>query len=263
MNEEAWLAGIDPSPLLEYLRGRVSDIDMWELPDEPSLASAQNVRSIVSDRKLILFAAACCRHIWPLLDDQRCRGAVEIAERFADGRADVKELYAARTPTIAAEREVGPAARAAYYTANARPADTVWHVHTAAAEAETRVATRAVTRDWDTAWNAAYSVALQAQTDLLRDVMGNPFQRIAVNPAWITWASGTVQRIARRIYDDHRFDELPVLADALEDAGCDDEQLLTHCRSGETHVRGCWAVDLLLSLFVRTLMRFNSTIQVL
>jgi nucleoid-associated protein YgaU len=169
-----------------------------------------------------------------------------MAERFADGLADVKELYTARGPTIPAEREIGPAARAAYYAANARPVDTVWHVHTAAAEAETRAATRAVTRDWDAAWNAAYSAALRAQADLLREIVGNPYRPIAADPAWLTWSGGTLRRIAQHIYDDRRFAELPVLADALEDAGCDNAELLSHCRSGAEHVRGCWAVDVLL-----------------
>ena len=222
MSEADWLAATDPAPMLEYWQG-------W-----------------LGDRKLALFAAACCRQIWWLIDDEPCRACVATAKRFADGQADVKELYMARGPTIPAERDFGPAARAAYYAANARPVDTVWHVHTAAAEAQARAATAAVTRDWDAAWNAAYGAALRAQADLLREIVGNPWQPVAVDPAWLTWSGGTVRWIARQIYDDRRFEELPVLADALEDAGCDGARLLTHCRSGGEHVRGCWAVDRLL-----------------
>jgi hypothetical protein len=224
VTEADWLAGTDPSPMLEYLRGKVSD------------------------RKLVLFAAACCRHIWHLLTDERCRAAVETAERFADGRADVKSLTAARTATLIAEREtgVGVAARAPYWTAHPRPTETVWNVHTAAAEAEAHVAIQAVTRDWDTVWGDAISAAARDQADLLRDVIGNPFRPVTFNPRWVAWAGGTVRRIASHIYDAGRFEELPVLADALEDAGCDNADLLTHCRSGAEHARGCWAVDLLL-----------------
>jgi hypothetical protein len=200
----------------------------------------------VSDRKLILFAAACCRHIWHLLNDERCRAAVEMAERFADGRANVKELSTARRGTIAAEFVVGPAARAAYWTAHFRPTETVSNVHNAAAEAETRAATRAVTSGWAEEWNAVYAAATQAQAALLRDIVGNPFHPVAIDPAWVAWSRSTVRRIAAEIYEEDRFAELPVLADALEDAGCDDLHLLTHCRSDEMHVRGCWAIDLLL-----------------
>ena len=81
---------------------------------------------------------------------------------------------------------------------------------------------------------------------LVREVIGNPFRAVAINPRWLTWAGGTVRRIAHDIYDAGRFEELPVLADALEDAGCADADLLGHLRSPGPHVRGCWAVDLVL-----------------
>ncbi len=60
------------------------------------------------------------------------------------------------------------------------------------------------------------------------------------------WNDATIPKVAQAIYDDRAFDRLPILADALEDAGCDNADLLTHCRSGGEHVRGCWVVDLLL-----------------
>ena len=222
MTETIWLTSTDPTPMLEYLRGRVSD------------------------RKLTLFAAACCRHIWPLLNDARCSVAVEMAERFADGLANVKELSAARTPTILAEKVVGLAARAAYWTAHARPSETIEQVHTAAAEAEAKAAMRSVTSRWDEVWDDNRAAAMRAQADLLREVIGNPFRPVIVDPDWLTWANGTVRRIAHDIYEEGRFAELPVLADALEDAGCAHAGLLAHCRSEEEHVRGCWAVDLLV-----------------
>ncbi len=221
MTEADWLAATDPAPMLEYLNRRISD------------------------RKLILFAAACCRHIWTLLSDRRYRAAVEMAERFADGKANVKELLAARTPTINAERSGGAAARAAYWAANALPAETVWQVHTAAAVAETQARTQAATSNYDTAWDNAYTAALRSQAALLRDIVGNPFRPAVIDRTWLAWAGGTVPRIALGIYDERRFEELPILADALEDAGCDNVELLSHCRSGAAHVRGCWLVDLL------------------
>jgi hypothetical protein len=80
----------------------------------------------------------------------------------------------------------------------------------------------------------------------LRDIVGNPFRPTAVEPAWLTWNGGMVTTLARTIYDEHAFDRLPILADALEDACCDDAAILAHCRGPGPHVRGCWVVDLLL-----------------
>ena len=84
------------------------------------------------------------------------------------------------------------------------------------------------------------------QSALLRDIFGNPFRTVAVDPKWLTWNGGTVPAIARRIYDQRRFEDMPILADALEDAGCDNQDILTHCRQSGDHVRGCWVVALLL-----------------
>ena len=68
------------------------------------------------------------------------------------------------------------------------------------------------------------------------------------DPAWLTWHDGAVPRLAREIYDGRHFDRLPELADSLEAAGCAEASLLGHCREGKHHVRGCWALDLLLGL---------------
>jgi hypothetical protein len=81
---------------------------------------------------------------------------------------------------------------------------------------------------------------------LLRDIFGNPFRTVTLDPAWLAWNGGTVRKLAQAVYDDRAFDRLPILADALEDAGCTDGEILAHCRSGGEHVRGCWVVDLLL-----------------
>ena len=83
----------------------------------------------------------------------------------------------------------------------------------------------------------------KAQASLLRDISGNPFRPVTIDRAWRT---ATAVAIAQAIYDERAFDRLPVLADALEDAGCDNADLLGHCRSPGPHVRGCWVVDLLL-----------------
>ena len=81
----------------------------------------------------------------------------------------------------------------------------------------------------------------------LHDLFGNPFQPQRLDAAWLRWNDGTVRKMARAIYDENRFVDLPILADTLEEAGCDELPLLYHCRNGE-HWRGCWAVDLLLGM---------------
>jgi hypothetical protein len=85
-----------------------------------------------------------------------------------------------------------------------------------------------------------------AQAELLRDLFGNPFRPIPMDPAWLRWGEGSVPKIAQAIYDERCFGDLPVLADALEDAGCTAMDILTHCRHPGEHVRGCWVIDLLL-----------------
>jgi hypothetical protein len=85
------------------------------------------------------------------------------------------------------------------------------------------------------------------EAELVRDVFGNPFRPLpAVAPSWLLWNNGTVEKLARCIYEERAFDRLPILADALEDAGCDSELVLAHCRGPGQHIRGCWVIDLLL-----------------
>jgi hypothetical protein len=81
---------------------------------------------------------------------------------------------------------------------------------------------------------------------LLRDVIGDPYTPRVIDPLWSRWNDCTVARIAQGVYQDRAFDRLPILHDALLDAGCDDEAVLSHCRSEGPHVLGCWAVDLVL-----------------
>jgi hypothetical protein len=101
-------------------------------------------------------------------------------------------------------------------------------------------------KDWWVSQTPTWLVERKAQACLVRDVFGNLFRDVAVDPAWLGWKDGTVIKLAQGIYDDRAFDRLPVLADALEEAGCDNAYILAHCRQPGEHVRGCWAVDLLL-----------------
>jgi hypothetical protein len=188
----------------------------------------RSLRGRVSERKLRLFACACLRRLWTLLPDERSRRAVEVIERCADGLAGRVELQAALADAEAVE---------------------------AASTGRARAAARAVIAAWSTAEHAC-SAAAQAspdplkerrhQADLLRDLIGNPFRPVPVELPWLERNNGRAVQIARAIYDEHRFADLPVLADALEESGCHSEAILTHCRSGGEHALGCWVLDTLL-----------------
>jgi hypothetical protein len=190
-----------------------------------------------SSRKLHLFACACCRRIWRGIRDERGRAAVEGAEQFAD---DHISRTAFAKLSASAEEAYGEAFNSTHtssemiglYAAHITAVENIegWHlsdVLRATAEA------------------AGYgSDESSAQADLLRDIFGNPFRPVVLDPAWL---SSDVLALARGIYDERAFDRMPILADALQDAGCDNEDILTHCRDTSlTHVRGCWVVDLLL-----------------
>jgi hypothetical protein len=223
MTEAEWLACGDPKPMLEFLRDKASD------------------------RKLRLFACACCRRIWQLLRDGRSRRVVEAAERFVDGKAHKNEWRRATLQAKAVSEELHakalseetPASKARYYAAAAAFLLTLKNISPRGSA------------DWAAAatyFHLGSTMATHeaAQAPLLRCIAGNPFRPPTVNPGWLRWNGGTLIQLAQVIYDERTFDRLPILADALEDAGCTDKDILTHCRSEGPHVRGCWVVDLLL-----------------
>jgi hypothetical protein len=190
------------------------------------------------DRRLGLFAAGCCRLLWPLLDPP-AREAVAVFESFADGRAGPAEVLSLRV----GGRSGRPAAAA--WAAEAVNGLRNWpDGHLTAARAVAAHAARAA-RDAVGEW--AWTRARQVQAGLLCDVFGAGFRPPwAVPPQWLRWNDGCLGKMARVIYDGHLFDELPVLADALEEAGCADAGVLAHCRDYPRHTRGCWVVESLL-----------------
>ncbi len=222
-------------------------------------------RDWTTDRKLRLWACACARRIWELLPDKRSRRAIEVAERFADGLATEKERAAAFAAATAAKdsfefntegmtRVYNWAAHAAEFAVDEElPLD--WENMSFLAAVAVRDFTRAQNPSeqpvpsaygfhYGSAAEAAHDAAQLAQADFLRDVFGNPFRPVKVKPAWLT---ADVLALARGIYDEKAFDRMPILADALQDAGCDNDDVLNHCRDADAiHVRGCWVVDLLL-----------------
>jgi hypothetical protein len=216
----------------------------------------QYMQGQISKRKERLFAVACCRQIWHLMTDERSRDAVRAVERIADGLISLDEFFGIHraaeeaVPHFPPDERPSSAEQAQYYAACA--ARQVTHVRS-------RFSGSAIEQQADlvahyTASALAYSqdqshdhtTGEQAgQPVLYREIVGNPFRWVTVDPAWRTWGDGIVPRLAKAIYVERAFDRLPILADALEDAGCDDADILAHCRSGGEHVRGCWVVDLL------------------
>jgi hypothetical protein len=169
-----------------------------------------------------------------------------MAERYADALAsrDAGERAAAAAAAVAeaAERLAARAAAAGHEAPDPRAADArrVAEGMLALVGGHPRVA----------AWVLRMMLKTQTgtfQAALLRDLLGNPFRPAAVNPAWLDWQDGAPVRMAQAIYDGGRFGDLPVLADALEEAGCTDPDILGHCRGPGPHARGCWVVDALLA----------------
>jgi hypothetical protein len=210
----------------------------------------------VSERKFRLFACACCRRIWPLLTAPESRKAVELSEALADGRVrDGRRAVASEAATLIARRERSSAAIAAEEASKRllRPfrktpsvaewaSDTAYH----AAEAAYAGAYDAAGTNDRAAFNGgnrAQAAELRAQAALLRDIFGNPFRPVAFDPAWLT---SDVLALARGMYESRDFSAMPILADALQDAGCDNDDVLGHCRGPGPHVRGCRVVDMIL-----------------
>jgi hypothetical protein len=211
MTEAEWLESTDPRPMLEFLRDKASD------------------------RKLRLFACAYCRavrarqHMLP-------GTAVAVAERYADGLASDEDLASERRgapfPNEYSEWVVGLSAY-----------DGAWQA------VDWLTSARDLMRIDPDAFRHVplpLDAVVKCSVLLLRDIFGNPFRPASLDPTVLAWNGGTVPRLAQAIYHDRRFGDLPILADALDEAGCSDPSTLSHCRSGSEHVRGCWVVDLLL-----------------
>jgi hypothetical protein len=203
----------------------------------------QATRRKSSRRKLRLFACGCCRAIWHLVPEQPCRRIVETCERFADAQASKQELKAEWRAAWEICGMTDVVWRGAVASALNRLANEDISVVLQAPHEIPRIgyyASQATSPKDKNEEQRKYELRL---CDLLRDIFGNPFRTV---PNRSSWRSQTITRLAQAIYDDRAFDRLPLLADALLDAGCDNADILDHCRAATEHVRGCWVVDLLL-----------------
>ena len=232
MTEAEWLDCTDPGPMLSSLLGKVSD------------------------RRLRLFVAGCCRRVWEHLTDPKARKALELVERAADG-SDIRMKLGRAAVALGEimyllERRHGEFGYV--YDYQWFPTEAVLSLldprEPGRLAPTTRIGsvpyliTRFVRETSISEYRERDEMAEEtALSNLLRDVCGNPFQSVSMDPSW---QSSIAVALARSIYEDQAFDRLPILADALEDAGCDEPAVLAHCRSDSPHVRGCWAVDRVL-----------------
>jgi hypothetical protein len=211
MDEEGWLASHDSGRMI------------WALERRGNA------------RKLRLFAVACVRRIQELLPARRLQKVLTVAERYADGLADAKELAVA-SQQVRNVRQAGVAAdaqRAAASTCDPGNAFEVaaWTRHFAALAAGVRE-------------GVENPMEQRAQVRLLRCIFGNPFRPAVLSAQWV---SREAYDLACQAYDTRDFSTLPALADLLEEADCTNTALLAHCRSSAAHVRGCWAIDFVRS----------------
>jgi hypothetical protein len=228
--------------------------------NEPDFA--QLVRFIdnrLSDRKRRLLAVAFCRLVGNLFDHPDLLTAVETAERYADGAATAAELEAGRQRcrVIAVQEnqawsEVGEnawlrseSAWAASLAATATPPVSVEALsdRTVPVGIQFRIEGGINSVNDPIVWNTLMGDHVRSHRALVWDVAGNPFAPVEFRAEWRT---GTAVALAAQMYESGDFSAMPILADALQDAGCDNDDVLNHCRNPGTHARGCWVVDLIL-----------------
>ena len=228
MNELDWLAGADPLAMLDYLGEQVTE------------------------RKLRLFACACVRRFWADLRWPIPREAVAMAERFAEGTATIEEVETMRAQADGSAANAPELDQFAYNAAAATLEEAAQDAARGAREAIRQHAVRMAAYETIYGENEiqvsadASDYESRRQVELLNELFGNPFRPVVIQPHWLAWEDGIVVSMAREIEEAQRFAELPYLADALMDAGCDEESLLRHLRQREGHIRGCWALDRLL-----------------
>lgn len=188
-----------------------------------------------TDRQLRLFACACCRRFWDQLAPAN-RQAIEAAEAFADGQLDYEpRLEAAR----AARDEPGLFNIAATWPA-------AQYGQIAAAQVIDILGQTVATSPDQIFDKSQWLAESRQQAHLLRDIFGQPGKNPRLDPCWLLWNGGTIVLLARTMYEERCFEAMPILGDALEEAGCNNAGLLEHCRNGRDHVRGCWVLDLIL-----------------
>ena len=216
MTEQEWFAEIDPAAMLSRFEKRG-----------------------VSSRKLRLFAVACCLRILHLLvPDRRTprywdwHKAITLAEQYADGVVTYDDLISDWVHLYLKEEEEGQEICWAFLSQLLSEPHQIF----LALQAMRDLSPEQPLRDAEKA----------AQVEILRDVFAPPGQVNLLRCSWLAWNDAAIPRMAQAIYDKGSWEDMPILGDALEDADCSDARLLDHLRGTGPHVRGCWALDLIL-----------------
>ncbi len=212
----------------------------WLQCDDPYYM-VNEVASRATERKLRLFGIVCCRQnedVFP--PDQRFADAINLGEQYVEEVISEEVRQAAFSAVYEAHEEF------AFDELDGFLLMPAYLIHTSFTDADARQfadITNTYSRWSEPHWIGQQNELRAELADYFRDIFGNPFRPVAVDPAWLT---STAVGLARGIYDDRAFDRLPILADALQDAGCENADILDHCRGDGPHVRGCWVVDLVL-----------------
>jgi hypothetical protein len=218
MTEAEWLTSDDPMRMLRSMK----------------ILMEKAFETVLSDRKLRLFAVACCRRTLELVNQpvSECPGSdlwkdVLAAERIAEGLVQPNSILGHLIDSYT------------LYHGSKSPAERACHAGLSPSAWD--AATGVIATLDDTSWDDGPT---NCGATYLRELFGNPFRPVAADPSWQT---DTVVLLARQMYESRDFTAMPILADALQDAECDNEDILSHCRDPKmAHVRGCWVVDAVL-----------------
>jgi hypothetical protein len=226
-SESAWFKSKTPISLFQTLKGK-------KMP-----------------RQRRLIAVEACLPWIAEMQDRKSRQAVEVADRFLNGVASADELEQAfLSAQKIAEKRIEECHRA---TENKAERWNAWRLCYAAQLCATRSGSDEAALEILKRTTRMRPEADEAENvklcELIRDIVGNPFRPVPkLDPVWLSWNESVIGKLARSMYETRQFKDMPILGDALEEAGCDDEQVLTHCRSTAEHVRGCWVIDWVLAM---------------
>ncbi len=208
----------------------------WRTCTDP-VRMMRALRNQAGERRLRLLVCGWARQACPA--DYRSRKVVEVAELFADGEATPEELSSARSAALMAAGDAWKVYTVA--TFNTRQAARLAYLSAQVAAFVTEESSRTAVRF------AAQLVPPAKQVEVLRCICGTLIYHPApLDPVLLTWHSSLLVSMAQRMYDTRDRGDMPILADALEEAGCTNADILNHCRQSGEHGRGCWVVDLIL-----------------
>ncbi len=211
MTEAEWLTSTDPARML-------------------ALAKTQG-----SGRKLRLLAISYCQRVSAKITLPQSAEALRVADLYSEGAVDINAVLTAWDSVLAEKRAVGWGNGCWQITWVAQSALQGFGSQFWPENADAQQASLLISDDYPAEW--------AAQCGLLRDIFGNPFRLVLFSSDWRT---STAVALAAQMYEARDFSAMPILADALQDAGCDNADVLNHCRGPGPHVRGCWVVDMVL-----------------